>query len=149
MKIDLMSANIIIFSISNLICTVLNFRISESQGSRIVMIMLYVSHCWFDLYVDVVGDNPHKSEECYANWGACNSSLASTRLLHMVGSNSKYAKVKNEWNLKSIQASTLIDHSRQCKPDEDSKSSWENYKKVNTIIYSYQVYMHNMSLSEV
>ena len=51
-----------------------------------------------------IGDNSHKGEEYYGNvnWGVNNSSLASTKQGHMVGSNNKYDKVEIEWKLKSI-----------------------------------------------
>ena len=94
----------------------------------------FVLHFWFDSQVNMVGDNPDKDEECYANWGVCNSSLASTGQLHMVGSNSKYAKVENEWQLKNIQIPAFVDHTRQCQPYKYSKSSRRNDKKVDTII---------------
>ena len=94
----------------------------------------YVVDFWFDLQVNVIGDDPYEGEECYTNWGICNSSLASTRHLHVDGSNSKYAKIENEWQLKSIQVPLFVDHSRQCKPYENSKSIWGNDKKVSTVI---------------
>ena len=54
--------------------------------------------------------------------------------VHMDSSSNKRTKVENEWQLKNIQAPTFVDHSKQSKQYENSKSSWENYKKVNTIV---------------
>ena len=52
----------------------------------------------------------------------------------MVGGSSKYAKIENEWQLKSIQVPLFVDHSRQCKPYEYPRGSWRNDKKVNIVI---------------
>ena len=98
------------------------------------MTTLYVIYFWFDSQVNMVSDDSHKCEECYTNWSVCNSSLASTRLVHIDGSNSKYTKVENEWHLKSVWIPALVDHTRQCQPYKYSKGSWRNDKKLNTII---------------